>query len=182
MVVESSASMKLRMGYFLNPCNPEVVLRQLPLLDILALPLGIDRERYLQHLGAGYWSMIQGIHRASHLALRNVKRIRALNIDTRPQLLPSTSPVRNHCSISQLNRRQFNNTRKSLQARSSQVQPIRLCSQRRVTCRANVDIEANMDVSKGREVLPTNVKPLHYDLTLEPDFAKFSYEGTVVIE
>ena len=39
-----------------------------------------------------------------------------------------------------------------------------------------------MDVSKGREVLPTNVKPLHYNLTLEPDFAKFSYEGTVVIE
>ncbi|SLM36209.1 aminopeptidase [Lasallia pustulata] len=39
-----------------------------------------------------------------------------------------------------------------------------------------------MDVSKGREVLPTNVKPLHYDLTLEPDFEKFSYEGTVVID
>ena len=39
-----------------------------------------------------------------------------------------------------------------------------------------------MDVSKGREVLPTNVKPVHYDLTLEPDFEKFSYEGRVVIE
>ena len=39
-----------------------------------------------------------------------------------------------------------------------------------------------MDVSKGREVLPTNVKPTHYELTLEPDFAKFNYEGTVVIE
>lgn len=39
-----------------------------------------------------------------------------------------------------------------------------------------------MDVSKGREVLPTNVKPMHYDLTLEPDFEKFTYEGTVVIE
>ncbi|KAL8942055.1 MAG: hypothetical protein Q9216_001867, partial [Gyalolechia sp. 2 TL-2023] len=40
----------------------------------------------------------------------------------------------------------------------------------------------NMDVSNGREVLPTNVKPLHYDLTLEPDFEKFSYEGKVVID
>ncbi|KAI9704105.1 MAG: Aminopeptidase 2 mitochondrial [Candelina mexicana] len=39
-----------------------------------------------------------------------------------------------------------------------------------------------MDVSKGREVLPTNVKPLHYDLTLEPNFEKFTYEGRVVID
>ncbi|PGH04639.1 hypothetical protein AJ79_07036 [Helicocarpus griseus UAMH5409] len=34
----------------------------------------------------------------------------------------------------------------------------------------------------GREVLPTNVKPLHYDLTLEPDFEKFTYEGTAIID
>lgn len=33
-----------------------------------------------------------------------------------------------------------------------------------------------------REVLPTNVKPRHYDLTLEPDFEKFTYEGTVVTD
>ena len=39
-----------------------------------------------------------------------------------------------------------------------------------------------INVSQGREVLPTNVKPLHYDLTLEPDFEKFTYDGTVVIE
>lgn len=37
-------------------------------------------------------------------------------------------------------------------------------------------------VPMGREVLPTNVKPLHYDVTLEPDFEKFTYGGTVVIE
>lgn len=50
-------------------------------------------------------------------------------------------------------------------------------------CKAHADIAgASMDVSKGREVLPTNVKPVHYDLTLEPDFEKFSYDGTVVIE
>lgn len=34
----------------------------------------------------------------------------------------------------------------------------------------------------GRQVLPTNVKPVHYDLTLEPNFEKFTYDGTVVIE
>jgi aminopeptidase 2 len=34
----------------------------------------------------------------------------------------------------------------------------------------------------GREVLPTNVKPVHYDLTLEPNFEKFTYDGTVIIE
>ena len=49
-------------------------------------------------------------------------------------------------------------------------------------CKANADAEGSVDVFKGREVLPTNVKPLHYDLTLEPDFENFSYQGTVVIE
>lgn len=50
-------------------------------------------------------------------------------------------------------------------------------------CRDNGDSQGNsMDVTKGREVLPTNVKPLHYNLTLEPNFDKFSYEGTVIIE
>ena len=39
-----------------------------------------------------------------------------------------------------------------------------------------------MDVTKGREVLPTNARPLHYDVTLEPDFEKFTYEGTMVVE
>lgn len=40
----------------------------------------------------------------------------------------------------------------------------------------------SMGVEAHREVLPTNVKPIHYDLTLEPDFEKFTYEGKVVIE
>jgi len=39
-----------------------------------------------------------------------------------------------------------------------------------------------MDVSKGREILPTNVIPRHYDLTLEPDFKKLTYEGKVTID
>lgn len=39
-----------------------------------------------------------------------------------------------------------------------------------------------MDITKSREVLPNNVKPMHYNLTLEPDLEKFTYSGTVVIE
>lgn len=50
-------------------------------------------------------------------------------------------------------------------------------------CRHGADVtSASMDVSHGREVLPSNVKPVHYNLTLEPDFDKFTYEGKVVIE
>jgi len=48
-------------------------------------------------------------------------------------------------------------------------------------CLANADIPHG-SVEAHREVLPRNVKPLHYDLTLEPDFEKFTYNGTVVIE
>ena len=35
---------------------------------------------------------------------------------------------------------------------------------------------------QGRELLPANVVPQHYDLTLEPDFEKFTFDGTVVID
>jgi len=40
----------------------------------------------------------------------------------------------------------------------------------------------SLDITMGREVLPKNVKPLHYDVTLEPDFKTFKYNGTVSIE
>ncbi|QKX53610.1 uncharacterized protein TRUGW13939_00689 [Talaromyces rugulosus] len=46
----------------------------------------------------------------------------------------------------------------------------------------NPDQPSGSTVIPNREVLPTNVKPLHYDLTLEPDFEKFTYEGTVVVD
>lgn len=75
---------------------------------------------------------------------------------------------------------------------SSRVAPVRLrfglqtvrhCSYRNAMCRSKDGVaSASVDVSKGREVLPTNVKPLHYHLTLEPNFEKFTYEGKVVIE
>lgn len=49
-------------------------------------------------------------------------------------------------------------------------------------CKANAEVEGSVDVTQAREVLPTNVKPIHYDLTLEPNFSNFSYQGTVVID
>jgi aminopeptidase 2 len=48
-------------------------------------------------------------------------------------------------------------------------------------CSSRRDTSGSTNV-QGREVLPTNVKPQHYDLTLEPNFEKFTYEGTVTIE
>jgi aminopeptidase 2 len=61
--------------------------------------------------------------------------------------------------------------------------PVRYCSHRRNMCKHfGADVHTGMDVTQAREVLPTNVKPTHYNLTLEPDFEKFTYEGTVVIE
>ncbi|RDW81295.1 M1 family metallopeptidase [Aspergillus mulundensis] len=49
-------------------------------------------------------------------------------------------------------------------------------------CGSRRDQAAGTTNVPGREVLPTNVKPLHYDLTLEPNFETFKYEGTVVID
>ncbi|KAF2109018.1 peptidase family M1-domain-containing protein [Lophiotrema nucula] len=63
--------------------------------------------------------------------------------------------------------------------------PARYCSHRRNMCRHQFGAEETgsaIDITQAREVLPTNVKPLHYDLTLEPDFDKFTYEGKVVID
>ncbi|KAI1961496.1 Aminopeptidase 2 mitochondrial [Ophidiomyces ophidiicola] len=37
-------------------------------------------------------------------------------------------------------------------------------------------------IAAGREILPTNVRPLHYNLSLEPDFKNFTYDGTVIID
>ncbi|RYO84627.1 hypothetical protein DL764_009293 [Monosporascus ibericus] len=53
-------------------------------------------------------------------------------------------------------------------------------------CRLAGDIEhtggAAPDATKGRELLPTNVIPTHYDVTLEPDFDKFTFQGKVLID
>ncbi|KAF2454849.1 peptidase family M1-domain-containing protein [Lineolata rhizophorae] len=62
---------------------------------------------------------------------------------------------------------------------------VRHCSYQRTMCRhleGAADATGSVDVTKGREVLPKNVKPLHYDLTLEPNFDTFEYEGKVAID
>lgn len=125
--------------------------------------------------------MIQAFHRASQLAWRKVKPTHACTVDLRPQLLPSISSVRCFSSLRPITFPTFTE-RKALKVRSTTLQIVRKCSQRRAMCKAQAETEGSVDVSKGREVLPANVKPLHYDLTLEPDFENFSYEGTVVIE
>ena len=43
-------------------------------------------------------------------------------------------------------------------------------------------VDSHIDVSKGREVLPKNVKPLHYRITLEPNLDNFEFDGRVDIE
>lgn len=50
-------------------------------------------------------------------------------------------------------------------------------------CRRELDMDqAAVDTAMGREVLPKNVKPVHYDLTLEPNLETFEYDGKVIIE
>lgn len=44
------------------------------------------------------------------------------------------------------------------------------------------DSSGDPTMSLDREVLPTNVKPISYHLTLEPNFSTFEYDGEVAIK
>ncbi|KAK4459188.1 peptidase family M1-domain-containing protein [Cladorrhinum samala] len=68
--------------------------------------------------------------------------------------------------------------------RLSSITPVRRCSHRRHNmCRTHAATETAGGVNvQARELLPTNVVPKHYHVTLEPDFTKFTFEGTVVID
>ncbi|TVY88309.1 Aminopeptidase 2, mitochondrial, partial [Lachnellula willkommii] len=69
---------------------------------------------------------------------------------------------------------------------SSTATSVRHCSYRRNNmCKLHGEGGAEaggVDVSKGRELLPTNVVPKHYDVTLEPDFKKLTYEGKITVD
>ena len=68
-------------------------------------------------------------------------------------------------------------------SRLAPLVPRRHCSHRRNMCRHfGAEEHGSTSITAAREVLPTNVKPVHYDLTLEPNFEDFTYEGHVVIE
>ncbi|KAK1769668.1 mitochondrial aminopeptidase 2 [Phialemonium atrogriseum] len=47
---------------------------------------------------------------------------------------------------------------------------------------AGADMSGGVNNIHGRELLPSNVIPRHYDLTLEPDFANLTFDGTVIID
>lgn len=54
-------------------------------------------------------------------------------------------------------------------------------------CRAQAGVDqtgggAAPGSTHGRELLPSNVIPRHYHVTLEPDFDKLTFDGTVVID
>lgn len=76
-------------------------------------------------------------------------------------------------------------TRLQQQQRSPTRPQLRHCSHRRTMCRHQHEADvpgSSIDITQGREILPANVKPLHYHLTLEPNLETFDYKGTVVIE
>lgn len=41
---------------------------------------------------------------------------------------------------------------------------------------------SGVNVTHGREILPANVIPKHYDLVLEPDFQKYTFNGKVTVD
>ncbi|KAI0176375.1 peptidase family M1-domain-containing protein [Hypoxylon sp. FL1284] len=76
---------------------------------------------------------------------------------------------------------------KKTRATPTSTNPVRYCSYRRHNmCRLAGDLDhtggASPDPTQGRELLPTNVVPTHYDVTLEPDFVKYTFEGKVLID
>jgi len=105
---------------------------------------------------------------------------------TTSHLLPPPAALRGaptkyfHTSVPQVNSR---SRAKNIYRSNLQRQPVRHCSYQRRMCYQHADVvSGSMDMTNSREILPTNVKPIHYDLTLEPNLEKFTFEGTVIIE
>lgn len=38
------------------------------------------------------------------------------------------------------------------------------------------------NMATSRQVLPTNVRPVHYDLSLKPDLTTFHFDGRVIVK
>ncbi|KAH8729276.1 peptidase family M1-domain-containing protein [Ilyonectria robusta] len=103
----------------------------------------------------------------------------------RPQPTPLAPRSTSSVSRSVRSTASFSSTVRPLGRSRNSVsrQQQRHCSYRRAMYRNGSEAaSASHDITHGRQVLPKNVKPHHYDLTLEPDFETFKYEGTVVID
>ncbi|KAF8461376.1 peptidase family M1-domain-containing protein [Kalaharituber pfeilii] len=98
-----------------------------------------------------------------------------------------------HCSAgastqSSLNPTALNKRNISLQNTADRLSPkefVRYCSHRRMCLQHGIDTETPgsvVDITAGREILPADVSPTNYKLTLEPNFDTFTFEGTVVID
>jgi aminopeptidase 2 len=107
-----------------------------------------------------------------------------LSVPHRSFLHSGSSPTKAVCYPTSISRTTNAAPRRTAQpSRHTPLITVRHCSHRRNMCRhSGADVHSHVDVTGSREVLPTNVKPVHYDLTLEPDFEKFTYEGSVTIE
>ncbi|KAI0974442.1 peptidase family M1-domain-containing protein [Xylaria arbuscula] len=110
-----------------------------------------------------------------HLGRVRLSSISRATLSTPFSLSPSPTPPR------------ASSVRLSRPPTLSSASFIRHCSYRRHNmCRLAGDAEhfggAKPDPNADRELLPTNVIPRHYDVTLEPDFEKFTFEGKVVID
>ncbi|GKT97991.1 aminopeptidase [Fusarium langsethiae] len=119
--------------------------------------------------------------RASSLSLSasTTSSTRPLHTSQSPYLLSSNLAITPSRSVR--SRPSITDSKATTSLISRQQQ--RNCSCRRAMLRNGNDVtSASLDIRRGRQVLPKNVKPLHYDLTLEPNFQTFKYEGTVVID
>ena len=125
-------------------------------------------------------SMVHMRPKASHLAACYKNLISTPLVPAPVHLRVSVTPLKHYSLTSQLKPPAVPS--KSRYPLFTSLQSIRHCSHQRSMCRNSADGSGAAMVTKAREVLPTNVKPLHYDLTLEPDFEKFTFEGEVIIE
>ncbi|KAK3941581.1 peptidase family M1-domain-containing protein [Diplogelasinospora grovesii] len=127
-------------------------------------------------------------------APRGVQRILAQSSLARSQLrIPSSKNFASH-QQQQLSKRTYSaiastSTPRQRTLPNSRITrlrnpPIRYCSYRRNNmCRTHAAAEVASGVNvQSRELLPANVIPRHYHVTLEPDLKKHTFDGTVVID
>ncbi|KAI0113996.1 peptidase family M1-domain-containing protein [Nemania sp. FL0031] len=152
-------------------------LRSLTRLESVSRASPLTTRVRLQHrtrpqpVHAAHW--IRN-HHLSAIRLSSIPQATSSTTSLSPFSTPPRAPRGSHIRLSRL-------------PTSISTSFVRYCSYRRHNmCRLAGDTEhfggANPDPTMGRELLPTNVIPTHYDVTLEPDFQKFTFEGKVVID